>query len=39
MQLSRQVIVSCQADQEIVNCPNCARILYFTADMDTAVAD
>lgn len=39
MQLSRSVIVLCQGDQEIVSCPNCGRILYFTRDMDLAVAD
>ena len=39
MQLSRQVIVSCQADQDLVNCPNCGRILYYTRDMDLAVSD
>lgn len=39
MQLSRQIIVSCQAEQEIVNCPNCGRILYYTQDMDLAVAE
>ena len=39
MQLSRSVIVLCQGDQEIVCCPNCGRILYFTRDMDLAVAD
>jgi len=39
MQLSRSVIVGCQADQEIVSCPNCSRILYYTRDMDLAVAD
>ena len=39
MQLSRQVIVSCQSDQELVNCPNCGRILFYTRDMDLAVAD
>lgn len=39
MQLSRQIIVSCQADQEIVHCPNCGRILYYTRDMDLAVAE
>lgn len=39
MQLSRSVIVSCQGDQEIIPCPNCGRILYFTRDMDLAVAD
>jgi len=39
MKLQRQVIVSCQGDQEIVNCPNCGRILYYTRDMSLAVAD
>ena len=39
MQLSRQILVTCQAEQEIVACPNCARILYYTRDMDLAVAD
>jgi predicted nucleic acid-binding Zn-ribbon protein len=39
MQLSRSIIVGCQGEQEIVTCPNCARILYYTRDMDLAVAD
>src|SRR5437867_10927716 len=39
MQLSRQIIVTFQAEQEIITCPNCARILYYTPDMDLAVAD
>ena|SRR5438045_8006930 len=39
MQLSRQVVVTCQAEQEIVTCTNCSRILYYTRDMDLAVAD
>jgi predicted nucleic acid-binding Zn-ribbon protein len=39
MQLSRSIIVTCQADQEIVTCPNCARILFYTRDMDLAVAE
>jgi predicted nucleic acid-binding Zn-ribbon protein len=39
MQLSRSVIVLCQGNQEVVTCPNCARILYYTPDMDMAVAD
>ncbi|MEY2410507.1 MAG: uncharacterized protein QOF48_3177 [Verrucomicrobiota bacterium] len=39
MQLSRSVIVNCQGDKEIVNCTNCGRILYYTRDMDLAVAD
>ena len=39
MQLSRSTIVNCQADQEIVTCTNCGRILYYTRDMDLAVAE
>jgi predicted nucleic acid-binding Zn-ribbon protein len=39
MQLSRSIIVGCQGEQEIVTCPNCARILYYTRDMDLAVAE
>ena len=39
MQLSRQVVVQCQADQEIVSCPNCGRILYFMRGMDVAAAE
>ena len=39
MQLSRSVIVNCQGDKDIVNCTNCGRILYYTRDMDLAVAD
>lgn len=39
MILQRQVVVSCQADQEMVACPNCGRILYFTPDMDTSLVD
>ena len=39
MQLSRSVIVNCQGEKEIVNCANCGRILYYTRDMDLAVAE
>jgi predicted nucleic acid-binding Zn-ribbon protein len=39
MKLSRGTVVSCQAEQEIVTCTNCGRILYFTRDMDLAIAD
>ena len=39
MQLSRQIVVQCQADQEIVGCPNCGRILYFMRGMDVAVVE
>ncbi len=39
MKLQRQVIVTCQGNQEIVACPNCGRILYYTRDMSLVVAD
>jgi predicted nucleic acid-binding Zn-ribbon protein len=39
MKLSRATVVACQAEQEIVTCTNCGRILYFTRDMDLAIAD
>lgn len=39
MRLPTQIIVSCQAQQEIVTCTHCGRILYYTRDMDLAVAD
>jgi hypothetical protein len=39
MQLSRQTVVSCQAEQALITCPNCGRILYYTRDMDLAVAE
>ena len=39
MQLSRSIIVGCQGDQEIMSCPNCGRILFYTSDMDLAVAE
>ena len=39
MRLPPQLLVHCQAEQEIVTCPNCGRILYYTRDMDLAVAE
>ena len=39
MKLQRQVIVTCQGNQEIVACPNCGRILYYTQDMSLVVAE
>lgn len=39
MRLQPQLVVSCQAEKEIVTCGNCGRILYYTADMDLAVAE
>lgn len=39
MKLPAQLIVSCQAQQEIVTCSNCGRILYYTPEMDLAFSD
>ena len=38
MKFPTQIVVSCQAQQVLVSCPNCGRILYYTRDMDLAVA-
>jgi hypothetical protein len=34
-----QVLVSCQAQQELITCTNCGRILYYSHDMDLAVTE
>lgn len=39
MGLSRSIVLQCQGGREIMQCPNCGRILYYTRDMDLAVAD
>ena len=39
MRLPAQILVTCQAQQELVTCTNCGRILYYTRDMDLAVVD
>ena len=39
MRVPPQLLVFCQAQQELVTCSNCGRILYYTRDMDLAVAD
>ena len=39
MKLPTQIVISCQAQQELVACPNCGRILYYARHMDLAVAD
>ena len=39
MKLQQQLIVSVQAQQEVITCSNCSRILYFTRDMDLAAKD
>jgi uncharacterized protein len=39
MKLPPQLLVTCQAEKELVSCSNCGRILYYSSDMDLAVAD
>jgi predicted nucleic acid-binding Zn-ribbon protein len=39
MTLSRQVVVSCRAEQELQLCPNCGRILYCSPEMDIAATE
>jgi len=39
MRFPVQLLVTCQADKEMVACPNCGRILYYTADMDLTAID
>ena len=39
MRLPAQILVSTQANQELVTCINCGRILYYTREMDLAAVD
>jgi uncharacterized protein len=39
MKLPTQIVVSSQGHQEVMVCPNCGRILFYTPDMDLAVAE
>ncbi len=39
MKLSRQDVINCQASREIINCPNCGRILYYLPGMDVTAAE
>ena len=39
MRLPPQVVVDCRANEEIVTCPNCGRILYYSGEMDMEVVD
>ena len=39
MKLPAQILVACQAHQEVVSCTNCGRILYYTRDMCLAVTE
>ena len=39
MKLPTQIVTNCRAQGEIVTCPNCGRILYFTRDMILTAAE
>ena len=39
MKLPPQLLDTCQAENELVACSNCGRILYYSSGMDLAVAD
>jgi predicted nucleic acid-binding Zn-ribbon protein len=39
MKLPTQIVMSCRGAQDLVCCPNCGRILYYTPHMDLAVAE
>jgi predicted nucleic acid-binding Zn-ribbon protein len=39
MKLPTQIVISCQGGQDLIACPNCGRILYYTPHMDLAVAE
>ena len=39
VRLPAQVLITCQAEQELAACPNCGRLLYYTRDMTLAAAE
>lgn len=39
VKLPPQILVFCMADQEIITCTNCGRILYYTRDMAPAATE
>lgn len=39
MKLPTQVLVACQAAQELVTCINCGRILYYTEEMSLTASE
>jgi predicted nucleic acid-binding Zn-ribbon protein len=39
MKLPAQIITHCRAQAEVVTCPSCGRMLYFTPDMDLIPGD
>lgn len=38
VKLPAQVIISCKGEQELVSCPHCSRLLYWTRDMELEAA-
>jgi len=39
VRLNRQIVVDCMAQTEILYCPNCGRMLYYTPEMDVAIVE
>ena len=39
MKLPTQIVTTCRGHAELVTCPNCGRILYFTPDMSLTSSD
>lgn len=39
VKLPAQIVVGCQAAQEVMLCPNCGRVLYYKPGMDLVVAE
>lgn len=39
MKLARQEVINTQANREIINCPNCGRILYYLPGMDVTAVE
>jgi hypothetical protein len=39
MRLPAQILITCQAQQEIAHCINCGRMLYYTRDMSLAATE
>ena len=39
MKLPAQIITTCRGQAEIIGCPNCGRILYFTRGMELTAAE
>jgi len=39
MKLQQQLIVTCQAQKDLVTCSSCGRILYYTRDMELTGGD